>query len=275
MKEFILVMRAVSSWSLHRTLGRFVSADATAHGERLFDSQPSSNGLALLDLPADLRRRSYDAVQFCHFHLPSRSTAYLEELRAALAESKIELDALLIDDGDLTDCEGADLAEAWIGGWLDAAAALGARRARVCAGRSAPSVEAVRDSARRLVRLASAHPDVRVVTENWLEMMPDADTVLALLKETGNAVGLLIDLGNWSGPGKYRELSAIAPFAETCHAKCHFTGTEADSEDFQSSLQVLKESGYDGPLALVYDGSDDDEWTWLDAEFELVHDVFG
>jgi len=275
MKEFTLVTRAVSTWSLHRTLGRFVSPDSRVHGGPFMDSPQSSTGMTLLDLPAHLQRRGYDAMQLCHFHLPSRSPDYLEELRTALVKSNVGLDALLIDDGDLTSREDAGLAETWIGEWLDTAAALGARRARVSAGRSLPSADALRESADRLVRLASAHPDVRVVTENWLEMMPDADTVLALLDATGDSVGLLVDLGNWSGPDKYRELSRIAPFAESCHAKCHFTGTDADSEDFQASLQVLKEIGYDGPLALIYDGRDDDEWAGLDVEYAIVKDVFG
>ena len=269
-----MVTRAVSSWSLHRTLGRFVASDSTVHGTPMFDPPASPSGLALLELPAELQRRGYDTLQVCHFHLPSRSPSYLEEFRAALGESEIALDALLVDHGDLTDRDDADLHEAWIDGWLEVAAALGARRARVSAGRSAPSVETLRESARRLIRLASAHPEVRVVTENWMEMMPDADTTLALLEETGDAVGLLIDLGNWRGPDKYRDLSRIAPFAETCHAKCHFTGADADSEDFRVSLQVLHEAGYDGPLALIYDGNDDDEWAMLDIEYDLVRSVF-
>lgn len=180
----------------------------------------------------------------------------------------------IIDDGDLTNSDEADITESWIGGWLDVAATLGARRARVSAGRSAASTETVHESAQRLTRLASAHPGVRVVTENWWEMMPDAEAVHALLKETGDTVGLMIDLGNWSGPDKYQDLAAIAPFAESCHAKCHFTGTQADEEDFRLSLQVLRASGYNGPLALIYDGSDDDEWACLDIEFDIAQDVF-
>ena len=105
-------------------------------------------------------------------------------------------------------------------------------------------------------------------------MVPNAEAVLALLEETGPAVGLMIDLGNWRGPSKYQELSAIAPRAETCHAKCHFTGTDPDREDFQASLRVLKEVGYTGPLALIYDGSDDNEWAGLGREYELVREVF-
>lgn len=268
-------MRAVSTWSLHRTLGRFTGPDSAFNGGRFIDAEPVPAGLSLLDLPAELQQCGYGAVQICHFHLPSRSPEYLGELRVALDEFGIELEALLIDDGDLTSAATADEAEAWIGGWLETAATLGARRARVCAGRSAPTAGTLRESADRLVRLAAAQPEVRVVTENWMELLPDADAVLTLLDATGETVGLMIDLGNWSGPGKFRDLARIAPFAETCHAKCRFADGVPDREDFTASLRVLKAAGYDGPLALIYDGRDDDEWTALDAEFEIVRSVFG
>jgi sugar phosphate isomerase/epimerase len=196
-------------------------------------------------------------------------------LRAALDTSGVTLDALLIDDGDLVSRDGAEAAEAWIGEWLETAIALGARRARVGAGKAAPSPDTIRASATRLVRLAASHPDIRVVTENWWAMLPDADATLSLLQETGDAVGLLIDLGNWSGPDKYEELARIAPFAETCHAKCRFSASGPDREDFRRSLQVLADAGFDGPLALIYDGPDDDEWACLDIEYGMVTEVFG
>lgn len=266
--------RAVSTWSLHRTLGRFVAENSAAHGGRMFDAQPSMDGLDLLDLPAELRRRGYDIVHICHFHLPSRTPAYLDELRAALTESSIELDALLIDDGDLSNRDTADRDAAWIGHWLETAVALGARRARVCAGRSAPTTATTQESAARLARLAAAHPNVRVITENWLEMTPDADAVLALLSATGDAVGLMIDLGNWRGPDKYAELARIVPFAETCHAKCRFTGGAPDVDDFRASLRTLSRIDYEGPLALIYDGPNDDEWAMLDIEQAIVREFF-
>jgi hypothetical protein len=123
--------------------------------------------------------------------------------------------------------------------------------------------------------LAETHPGVRIITENWLETTPDADSVLAVLRETGDRVGLMIDLGNWKSPNKYQDLGAIAPLAETCHAKCHFTGDQPNREDFRTSLQILKDVAYDGPLALIYDSSNDDEWGCLDLEWEIVRDVFG
>lgn len=270
-----MVERGVSTWSLHRTLGRFVAPDSAVGGGPFLHSVADRTGMALLDLPAELRRRGYDALHICHFHVPTRDAAYLNELRAALTEAGIALDALLIDDGDLSNAEEAGRHEAWIAGWLETAAALGARRARVSAGRSAPSPETLKASARRLARLAAACPAVRLVTENWLEMTPDARSVLAILDAAGPSVGLLIDLGNWRGPDKLAELAAIAPHAETCHAKCHFAGSEPDRADFLAGLRVLRDAGYDGPLALIYDGESPDEWAGLETEWTLAHAVFG
>lgn len=269
-----MTRKAVSSWSLHRNLGRFAGEDTAFGGGRFIDTPSAPGGLPLLELPAALREHGYDTLQLVHFHLPSRDPAYLAELRAALGDAGVTLDALLIDDGDLTGPD-PDAAEAWIGDWLDVAVALGAKRARVIAGKAPPTPERLRESAMRLRRLAGRHDDLRLVTENWLGLLPDADAVLALLAETGDGVGLLIDLGNWSGPDKYDELARIAPLAETCHAKCRFTGEGPDAEDFRRSLGVLKDAGFDGPMALIYDGPDDDEWSCLDVEYGIVTEVFG
>ncbi len=246
------VSYAISTWSLNRTL----------------------RAMELVDIPAELHRRGFDAVQFCHFDLPSRDSGYLSELRSSLDEADITLDALLIDDGDLTDPSDADGQQAWIGAWLDTAVELGADKARVIAGKSTPTPERLAASGRRLVRLAADHPEIRVVTENWLGLMPTAANVRTVLDPADHQVGLLIDLGNWTGADKYDELAAIADLAETCHAKCHADADGLHTDDFRRSLNVLKAAGYAGPLALVYDGPDDDEWAHLEQELAVAHDVF-
>lgn len=265
-----MVTKAVSTWSLHRTLGR-----PEGEGEDVGGGVSAAPGaLSLLELPAELKARGYDAVQLLYPHLESRDPGYLAELRAALDDAGIALEAMLIGAGDLTGPD-ADAVEALIGEWLDASVALGAQRARTAAGHAAPTPETIRESATRLKRLAEAHPEVRLVTENWWGLLPDADAVLSLLEATGESVGFLIDLDNWSGPDKYDQLARVAPLAETCHAKCRFTGAGPDAEDFRRSLGVLKDAGYDGPLALIYDGPDDDEWAGLDIECGIVTEVFG
>lgn len=232
-------------------------------------------GLALLDLPSELARRGFDSIQLCHFYLPSLDNTYLQEFRAALDDADVALECFLIDDGDLTHSSQAAQNERWLSGWLEVAEQLGAPRARVPAGFAAPSAAAITASAAALRRLAADHTEVRVVTENWHELLPNADSVLALLAETGDDVGFLIDLGNWRGVDKYDELARVAPFAETCQAKGHLVDGTLDVEDYRRSLQVLRDANYAGPLAMVYDGADPDEWTWLEREYEVVSEVFG
>ncbi|MEQ4207424.1 TIM barrel protein [Actinopolymorpha sp. B9G3] len=265
-------MSAVSSWSLHRTLGSYVSGDAAGRPPGSL-AEPGA-GLALLDLPAELRRRGYDTLQICHFHLPSREQGYLTDLRAALDADEITLDAVLIDDGDLTHPTDADAHQAWIDGWLDVATALGAHRARVIAGKQQPSPERLHTSGRRLAALAADHPEIRVVTENWFDLTAGPTEVHTILDAADGRVGLLIDLGNWTGPDKYDNLAAVARRAETCHAKCHFTANGPRQDDFSSSLRVLRQAGYTGPLALVYDGDDPDEWACLEQEHAIAARIF-
>lgn len=266
-------MRTVSTWSLHRTLGRYVAPDSGALGGQCRPGPTGHEGMALVDLPEALRQHGYDTLQICHFHVPSRSPEYLASLRAALQDAGITLDALLVDDGDLTNPDHADQVESWMGEWLETATTLGATRVRLMVGAAHPTPEVIRASAERLSRLATSHPDVRIVIENWTGVLRDARSVRAVLEEADGAVGLLIDLGNWSGPDRFAELTRIAPLAETCHAKCRFTGSEPDAEEFQRGLHILKDAGYSGPLALIYDGVDDDEWGKLEIEEVLLREV--
>ena len=265
--------RAVSTWSLRRTLGNFIAEDSAVAGGRFMDLPALDGGKTLLDLIPELAERGYSAIQIVHFHLESLDSKYLTSVRDALQKHGITLDALLIDDGDLT-APDIERQLSWYDAWLEVAEVLGARRARICAGRSEPTPALLKTSALHLANMASKHPTVRIVTENWMEMMPDSAAVETVLNTTGDDVGLLIDLGNWSAPEKYDELAKIAPRAETCHAKCAFTEDGPNEEDFRKSLGILKDAGFTGPLALIYDGPDDDEWTALDKEWAIVEQVF-
>lgn len=265
---------AVQSWSLHRALGRPVAPGSFPWPGGMAEHR--GDGLDLLELPGQLRQHGYDAVQLCHFQLPSRSAAYLAELRSALEGAGIALDALLLDTGDLASPEVGDEVETWVAGWIDDAVALGAARIRVVGGRQAPSLAAITASATRFRRLADAAPGIRVVTENWHELLATPDAVLSFLEQTEGRVGLLIDLGNWSGPTRHADLARIARFAETCHAKCHVTadGTALDAADYSAALRVLADAGFDGTLALVFEGPGDDAWAGMAAERAIVRRVF-
>ena len=266
------VGKAVHSWSLFRTMGRFVADGSMPSG----DLEPRQDpGLSLLDLPAELARHGYTSAQLCHFYLAGRDPAYLQEVRSAFSDAEVELECLLIDDGDLTHPSEGEAQLEWVSQWLDVAAHLLPQRVRVVAGKQPPSTDTLTLSAGRLTQLARRHPDVRIVTENWHALLPDAASVLELLERTDGEIGFLVDLGNWKGPGKYAELSAVASRAETCQAKVR-TGSDGsiDAEDYRLSLRALRDHGYRGPLALVYDGPDPREWEHLEDAYGIVTEVF-
>jgi sugar phosphate isomerase/epimerase len=267
-----MVSKGVSTWSLHRMLEGFsVPApgdDPSAAHER------NAEGIPLLDLPAELASRGYETLQVCHFHIPRRDPDYFEQLRVALDDANIELDALLIDAGDLTHPTDAGRHQRWIEGWVDDAITLGATNARIIAGKQTPTPETLNESARRLEAIADARDRIRILTENWGDLLCTPEAVESLFDLTHESVGLLLDLGNWSGESKYDDLRRVAELAERTHAKCAFDASGAEETDYTRSLQILRDVGYEQTVTLIYDGPYDDEWAGLETEWNIVQEVF-
>lgn len=267
-----VAVKAVHTWSLFRTLGRFIAAGSMPSGNM---PEGGGGGLPLLDLPAALARHRYRSAQLCHFYLPRTDAQYLQELRAAFDAAGVRIECFLIDDGDLADPADGDGQVDWLSGWIDIAEELGARRVRVPAGQRPPTPESLAASGRQLIRLADRHPETRILVENWHALLPDAATVNDLLDRTEGRIGFLIDLGNWTGPGKYAELAAVADRAESCQAKVSTAPDGSiDTEDYRRSLGVLRDADYTGSLAMVYDGADPREWEYLDRAHAVLQSVF-
>jgi sugar phosphate isomerase/epimerase len=261
---------AVSSWALHRTLG--VSyPDSPATGPKAAEVHAKSQ-LPLSDLPAELRAHGFDTVELCHFHVPSIESARLKELRSAFEAADVEIQSLLIDDGDLSDAECGSRDAGWITKWIDAAAILGASRTRVIAGKSPFERTAFERSLRHVSDLAdcASNQGVRLTIENWFPLLASPASVLEFLDRTEGRVGLCADFGNWEAPRKYADLGKILPRAETCHAKCDFLDPDTiDQDDYGKCLDSAREAGFQGPYVLV-NGGPSDEWRALDLTRQAI-----
>ena len=123
---------STSSWSLHRALG-----SPPLYGPGDPGPRPSSNGaMGLLDLPSALARADIPTLEIVHFHFPTMDASYVDDLKGAIDEARIELFSILIDAGDVTHPDGRMRAKemAWIRSWLDVSARCGATHARVVGG---------------------------------------------------------------------------------------------------------------------------------------------
>ena len=269
--------KAVHTWSLFRTMGRYVAPGSAPSGALTEnDTTAGSDLLDVLELPGQLAAHGFASAQLCHFYLPRTDPAYLAELRDAFAGAEVDLECFLIDDGDVTHPEHGEQQQRWLSTWIEVAEQLGAPRVRVPAGDQAPTQETIALSARRLRALAAAHPDIRVLTENWKALLSDAEVTQELLDRLEGEVGLLIDTGNWDGAEKYQQIAAVAGDAECSQVKVRESAPGVlDAEDLTRSLETLYEAGYTGRLSLVYAGTDDDEWGRLEELHQLARTVTG
>ena len=264
---------SVSTYSLSRNLGATYHDSPASGGTRTRRESHGGGKFSLLELPARVAAVGIHTVEISHPHLPSREPAYLSDLRGAFAEAGVHLLSVLIEDGDITHPDHAARDLAWIGGWIETAAQLGAERARVIAGKAPYAPETMKQSQEGMKELAQRGQDagVRVTTENWFDLLCCPDAVHALLDSLEGRVGFNLDFGNWEGPSKYDDLASIFPYAESCHAKCDFPAPyEPDANDFRHCLELARAADFAGPYTLIYNASGEDEWRGLALERDLV-----
>lgn len=263
---------SVSTWSLHRALG--VTYPDSPGEARQGRTETWGAGMTdLLEIPARVAQMGIHTLEICHFQIPHREGAWIGEMRGALQDAGVELFSVLVDAGDITHPLHHEREVEWAEGWIDVAAQLGAKRARMIAGKAENSPESMALSHNGLRRLADRGKEqgVRVTIENWFALLSRPEHVHQLLEGLEGDVGLNLDFGNWGGATKYDDLKAIYPRAESCHAKCHFDAPYLpDAEDYRHCLELSKEAGFAGPYTLVYDGPGEDEWEGLRREIEMV-----
>jgi sugar phosphate isomerase/epimerase len=234
---------AISTWTLHGQL---------------------QGQLDLLDMPAQIAQRGIQALEICHFHLPSTTPAYLTALRDACQTAGVEAYSILIDTGDITapdpEQRAADLQT--IRRWIDVAAGLGAGRVRVVAGMQPPTPETIQLSARHLRELAAyaEQRGVKMITENWHSTALDPRGLLTILGQCQGVVGLCADIGNAEGPDKYATLAQLLPHASSIHFKARYTPEgQIEEPDFSECLELIEAADFQGILTLIY-GDTDREW---------------
>ena len=263
---------AVSTWSLHRLLGMTFPHDLTTTEVGAMQETYGEGEESLLGLPSVLANHGYHRLEIVSFHLRSRDPIYLAELRDQLRIAEVRLQTLLIDAGDISHPEYGARDQAWIASWIEVANELGAENARIIAGKQKPTRDALDRSVRALTALAdgNAGSSVRLVTENWFDLLAEPAHVHYLLDKLDGRIGLLGDFGNWGGPNKYSDLRSIFGRAELCHAKAQFIDGDLDEADYGECVRLAEEAGYKGPYTLIFDNDTPSEWHGLSTERDFI-----
>ena len=264
---------AVSTWSLHRLLGTVYPHDLATPEIGPETLTYGAGDESLLGLPSVLANHGYHRLEIDSFHLRSRDPIYLGELRDQLKVSNVRLQTLLIDAGDISHPEHGARDAAWIAGWIEIANELGAENARIIAGKQKPTRDALDRSVKALNTLAdgNAGSPVRLVTENWFDLLSEPAHVHYLLDKLEGRVGLLGDFGNWGGTSKYADLKSIFSRAELCHAKASFIDGDLDEADYGACVTLAEEADYKGPYTLIFDSEIPGEWHGLATERDFIN----
>jgi Sugar phosphate isomerases/epimerases len=263
---------AVSTWSLHRLLGTVYPHDLTTSEVGPETPTYGEGEESLLGLPSVLANHGYHRLEIVSFHLRSRDKVYLGELRDQLRVSDVRLQTLLIDAGDISHPEHGARDQKWIAGWIEVANELGAENARIIAGKQKPTRDALDRSVKALATLAdgNAGSSVRLVTENWFDLLAEPAHVHYLLDKLEGRIGLLGDFGNWGGDNKYADLKSIFGRAELCHAKASFIDGDLDEADYGACVTLAEEASYKGPYTLIFDSEIPGEWHGLATERDFI-----
>ena len=183
---------AVSTWSLHRHLGATYPHDLDSLEVGPYEETYGEGSQSLLDIPSAVANHGIHRLEICSFHIRSRDPIYLGELRDALATVDVQLQTLLIEAGDISDPLTSERDTAWIASWIETANALGADHARIIAGKQKPtpgSAGPVGQGALRQLADGNAGSDVRLVTENWFDLLSGPEHVHYLLDKLEGRVG--------------------------------------------------------------------------------------
>ncbi len=263
-----MIELALSTWSVHGALGA-VWYEPTAAGQMVNQNPPQPAQLSLLELPAFMAAEGIKVLEICNFHLPSIAADYLAQLRTALEAADVRLVNLLIDTGNLSAADDVqwrrDIEAAQR--WQDIAVQLGARGVRLDCGTEAPSPAALSRSCAALRELADygASIGLATTTENWRQTSVESESLLRILREVERPLKLCVDFGNAAKTAdKYATMRALLPHATSLHCKGNFAGAALDVAEFRHSLSLVREAGFAGHVALIYDGTDG-EWEKLRA----------
>lgn len=148
--------------------------------------------------------------------------------------------------------------------WIEHARVLGAPHIRVFAGglEGQTQAEARKNCIEALEECgeAAARAGVFLGIENHGGIVAEADELLAIVRAVKNPwVGINLDTGNFHSEDPYADLAKCAPYAVNVQVKVELRrkGAKAEATDLGRIVGLLRDSGYQGWVALEYESAED------------------
>lgn len=282
---------ALAQWSLHRTfLGTGLAAVDRAPLTDPDFAEALRRGTATvlhgrldpLDFPAVARELGYETVEYVNtFYLDCLDDPdYFAELKRRADGEGVASRLMMCDfEGMLGAADSFHRTAALDRHrrWIEVAARLECTAVRVNAlGEGTPGEiqKRVADSLHRLAGIAEAY-DLEVLVENHGDRVADAHWLVELVRRADHErVGVLADFGNWAGD-RYESVARVMPWARGVSAKSYDFGPDGRETvlDYTRLLDIVRDSGYRGYIAVEYEGTRLDEVDGINATRALIERI--
>lgn len=221
-----------------------------------------------MDLPAFVDYASgldLDAVELTAYYFPKTVTAdYLAGLKRRCHVTGLDISGGAIGNNFTVDPGPAlEKQHAYVKGWIDHYAALGAPVIRVFAGRPPKGVSEDEAVARAIKNLRvacdyAAQKGVFLAIENH-DYLVDLDRLVKVVAEIDSPwFGVNFDSGNVRAEDPYAALGKIAPYAVNAQIKVEMpVGGKKQPTDLPRVIGILRDAGYSGYIVLEYEARED------------------
>lgn len=285
---------SITTWSLHRHMPVVTTHRDESGVKRI--TQGAHHGrypidltgpiISIIDFPRIVKERyGINKVELCQEHILSQEPRYLAAVRGALEEAGVSVLDLPIDVGNISlenpDWRAEDIAE--IKTWIDTAEYLGSPCVRVNSGQPQDikhfDLQITINSYKELAAYcASKGMTLLLENEGSSTVAPtsiaaDPHNIIRLVEAVASpAFKLCPDFGRFKEEERYKGLEMMFPHTVIVHAKTHDFNEagEQDRFDFGTCMEIMKASGYNGPISIEFGGPRNDEYEGIALTKTLI-----
>jgi sugar phosphate isomerase/epimerase len=233
---------SVSSWSMHRAF---------------------RSGMTLPQFIEKVRDEfGVDGLEICDSHFEATDVAYLDEIRAGLADHDLTVANIPVSAGKAAEPDPAQRSSnlnAWTE-WLDVAKYVGSPAMRVDSGGTEAdpgTLHRIIDAYRAVLERARERK-IKVLIENHGGVSGDPAALEKILGAINDPYfATCPDLGNFALEDRERGIRVMSPRAGMVHLKTYDFDAAGDETtiDVEGAIRALREAGYDGWLSIEFEGS--------------------
>jgi len=216
-----------------------------------------------IDLAAEL---NLDAVELTAYYFPETTPEYLAKLKARATRLGLDISGTAVGNNFcLTDATKLVAQKKMVRDWVEHTSRLGGKTIRIFAGTKEKDDTEEKARARCIEHIQeacdhAAKYGIILALENHGGITATAEGMLEIVKGVKHeAFGVNFDTGNFHTEDPYGDLAKIAPYAVVTQIKTEIErkGQKKEEADLKKLLDILRNVGYRGYVALEYEAAED------------------